>query len=211
MKPTRILLVDPQPVVCAGLGSLIAGFGPEWEICGSASDGFEAVAKAVELVPDIVVMEYELPHLDGLGVARELGKRLCPVEVLIFSGITSGVQLGMIWRSAVRGCLLKTEGSEVLALALQTLRAGHPFRSAGISALCQNDQANGEVAPVITRRQTQVLNLICEGKPTKQVADQLGVSHKTIETHRTHLLRKFGLRSSVELVRFAIAQGWVKL
>jgi len=183
MKPTRILLVDPQPVVCAGLRSLIGSFGPEWEICGSAGD--------------------------GLGVARELRKRLRRVEMLIFSGVTSGVQLGRIWRSAVRGCLLKSEGSEVLALALESVRAGHAFRSRAISALCQSDEPNGKVPSAITARETEVLHLICEGKSTKEVATRLGVSPKTIETHRSHLLRKLRVRSSLEMTRFAIAEGLV--
>jgi DNA-binding NarL/FixJ family response regulator len=207
MKPTRILLADDHPVVQEGLQSRLAAHGPEWEVCALAANGLEAVA----LAPDIVVMDYKMPHLNGLEAAAEIKKRAPGVEVLLISGTGSHSILQRMFHSSERGCFLKSEALEELIPALETIRRHHRFRSRAITELCEAIEQSGAACETLTRRETETLRLIAEGHSTKEIASQLGVSSKTIESHRTHLFRKLKLRSVVELVRYAIYHGVVEL
>jgi DNA-binding NarL/FixJ family response regulator len=111
----------------------------------------------------------------------------------------------------LRGCILKSEALEVLIPALETIRRHHRFRSRGITNLCEAIAETGATLATLTRRETETLRLIAEGHSTKEIARQLGVSSKTIESHRTNLFRKLKVRSAVELVRYAMYHGLVEL
>jgi DNA-binding NarL/FixJ family response regulator len=211
MTPTRILLADDHPVVQAGLQSRLAVHRPEWEVCALAATGLEAVAKAIALAPDIVVMDYKMPLLNGLEAAVEIRKRAPGIEVLLFSGAGSHLILQRMFHSSVRGCFLKSEAIEELIPALETIRRHHRFRSRGITDLCEAIAETGATLATLTRRETEILRLIAEGRSTKEIASKLGVSSKTIESHRTRLFRKLKIRSVVELVRYAIYHGLVEL
>jgi DNA-binding NarL/FixJ family response regulator len=211
MTPTRILLADDHPVVQAGLQSRLAVHRPEWEVCALAATGLEAVAKAIALAPDIVVMDYKMPLLNGLEAAVEIRKRAPGIEVLLFSGAGSHLILQRMFHSSVRGCFLKSEAIEELIPALETIRRHHRFRSRGITDLGEAIAETGATLATLTRRETETLRLIAEGHSTKEIARQLGVSSKTVESHRTNLFRKLKVRSAVELVRYAMYHGLVEL
>jgi DNA-binding NarL/FixJ family response regulator len=211
MIPTRILVADDHPIVQEGLQSRLNADGSEWEVCALAATGLEAVAKSVTLAPDIVIMRYAMPRLNGLDAAAEIRQRVPQIEVLLFSGSHSPFILQSIYHSSVRGCILKSEAPEELILALQTIRRHHRFRSRGITERCEAIAESGVRVARLTRRQTEILRPIAEAYSTKEIASRLGLSTKTIEAHRTHLFRKLGFRSVVELVRYAIAYGYVEL
>ena len=204
---TRVVIADDHPVVCVGLATLIAGQG--WEVCATASDGEEAVARATELRPDIVVMNYEMPRLNGLEAARRIERELPQVEILMFSGTRSRHALLQMYRSGVGGCLLKSEGAEELLAALESLRQHQRFRSRQITELCQTIAQTASDIDTLTRRETATMRLICDAKSSKEIAVELGISVKTVETHRTNLFRKLKVRSVAELVRYALRHGLV--
>jgi DNA-binding NarL/FixJ family response regulator len=211
MQPTRILIADDHPTLCAGLSGLITRDSSEWEICAIAADGQEAVAKTLEHSPDIVIMDYQMPFLNGLEATALVKERLPGIEVLIFTGTQSHHVIAEIFRSSVRGCLLKSEAAEELLPALESLRRHHTFRSRGITELYDKITAvTGEIeAP--SARELEVLRPLTEGKSSKEIAVALGISVKTVETHRSNLLRKLKLHSVAELVRYAILHGLVDL
>lgn len=211
MQPTRILIADDHPIICAGLSGLIARHGCEWEICATAADGHEAVVKAMELRPDIVIMDYQMPFLNGLEAAALLKERLPGIEVLIFTGTQSHHVIVEIYRSSVRGCLLKSEAAEELLPALESLRRHHTFRSRQITELYEKiTEATGEIEK-LSARELEILRPLTEGKSNKEIAVEMGISVKTVETHRSNLLRKLKLHSIAELVRYALVHGLVDL
>lgn len=212
MKPTRILIADDHEVIRQGLAGLIAAEGPGWDVCGTAADGHEAVVKAIELRPDIVIMDYKMPALDGNEATKLIKMRLPETEVLLFTGTTIRGDLLAVYRSEAKGALLKSEAAEELIPALEALRRHHRFRSKQVEAQYERiiaQHADPLVKP-LTPRELETLRAIAEGKSSKEIAVQMGVSVKTIETHRTRLFRKIEARSAAEAVRYAVREGLIE-
>src|SRR5438128_3223399 len=138
-EATRVLIADDHPVTCLGLTSLITAQG--WRVCATAADGEEAVVKTIVLRPDIVIMNYSMPRLNGLEAARRIKRCLPEVEVLMFTGTRSRHVLLEMFHSNARGCLLKTEAVEELVPALESLRRHHTFRSRQITEVCEKIRA----------------------------------------------------------------------
>jgi DNA-binding NarL/FixJ family response regulator len=154
-------------------------------------------------------MNYEMPRLNGLEAARRIERELPQVEILMFSGTRSRHALLQMYRSGVGGCLLKSEGADELLAALESLRQHQRFRSRQITELCQTiAQA---AVDTLTARETETLRLIVDGKSSKEIAVELGISLKTVECHRTNLFRKLKVHSVVELVRYALRHGVVDM
>jgi DNA-binding NarL/FixJ family response regulator len=210
MNPSRILIVDDHAVVREGLPGLIEDLGSQWEICATAADPEAAIAQALELQPDIVIMDYKMPVADGLATAAEIKRQLPLIEVLIFSETPAPCSLVEIYCSHVGGFMLKCEAVEELQPALEALSRHHPFRSRGVTERYERIAAARAVMQAISAREDEVLRLIIDGKSTKEIAGQIGVSPKTVESHRTHLFRKLGCSSVVELAGFAFRNGLVE-
>lgn len=211
MKPTRILIADACPIVREGLRSWLRERAPGAEVCAVAATGLEAVAKAAELRPDIVLIDDRMPLLDGLAAATQIKRSRRGVEILIFSAALTPQRKGRIFRSSVSGALLKSEATEELLLALEAVRRHHRFRSHALTAACAKTSRTAERTDRLTNREIEVLRLIAAEHTTKEVASKLGVSAKTIEGHRTHLFQKLKVRSAVGLTRHAIRSGLVEL
>jgi DNA-binding NarL/FixJ family response regulator len=210
MKPARILIADDHPSIRAGLAGIITARGPEWEICATAVDGCEAVAKAIALRPDIVIMDYKMPLVNGLEAAAQIKQAVPAIEILIFSGTQSPRDLLEIFQSNVRGCLLKSEANEELLPALEALQHHHSFRSREIIGLYEKiTAALGEIQK-LSPRELETLRLIGAAKSNKEIAAQLGIDVKTVDTHRRNLMRKLKLHSTAEIVRYAIRHGIVE-
>ncbi len=207
----RILVADDHEMIRHGLRAVIEAH-PGWEVCGEATNGLDAVAQARALKPDIVVLDFVMPKLNGLGAARQIRQELPETEVLILTMHESESLVRAIARVGARGCVLKSDAGRVLLSAVEQLLQHKPFFSPKVadwasSGGLDRNLAEGQVRlsfDQLTPREQQVLQLIAEGLSSKQVATRLEISLKTAETHRVNLMRKLDLHSVSELVRYAI-------
>ena len=212
MKRLRILIADDHEMVRQGLRRVIEEGRKEWTVCGEAASGREAVEKAKQLHPEIVVMDFSMPQLNGLEATRQICAALPRVEVLILTMHDSEQLVREVLAAGARGYILKTDAGHALVSALDALSEHKPYFTSRVSALVLEGYLNpqrplaGEGASRVTPRERQILQLLAEGRSNKEVAAALDISVKTAETHRTNLMRKLGLRSMSELVRYAIRE-----
>ena len=205
MKRLRILIADDHEMVRKGLRATIEAH-PGWEISGEAITGREAVTKACELYPDIVVMDFAMPELNGMEATRQIKAALPRTEVLILSMHDSERLVREMLTVGVQGYILKTDAGEFLVAAIQTLSEHKPFFTPKVSLqILQGYLHPGKrEVPELTSREREIVQLVAEGKATKEVAEALGISVKTADTHRANLMRKLSLHSTAEVVRYAI-------
>ena len=208
----KILLVDDHPIVRKGISSCLARH-EHLVIVGEAADGLEALAKAKELLPDLVLMDLDMPNMSGLAVTEVLCRELPQIKVLILSMHRRAEYLHRILHSGARGYVLKEATSEELVKAIETVNAGETFFSPDIARLALNQfvQGSGDGPDLeeLTHREREVLVLIAEGLSNKEIANNLGVGVRTIETHRERIMRKLAIHSVAGLTRFAIAKGLI--
>lgn len=213
-KRIKLLLVDDHPVVRKGIGSLLSRH-EHLSVVGEATDGREALAKAKELLPDIVLLDIDLPGLSGLLVSELLHKDLPQVKVLILSMYQRAEYLTRVLQSGARGYVLKDASPEELVRAIETVNAGESFFSPEVARLALNQfvQENGDGPDLmdLTNREREVLVLVAEGLSNKEIANHLNVGVRTVETHRERVMRKLGIHSIAGLTRFAIAKGLIIL
>jgi DNA-binding NarL/FixJ family response regulator len=206
----RILLVDDHDVVRRGLKALLQERA-EWEICGEAVTGREAVDLAGRLQPEIAIVDLMMPDLNGLETTRQIRKVSQRTQVLIFTMHHTESLVHDVLEAGARGYLLKSDAERHIVTAVETLLHRQPYLSAQVSEtvldgfLRSGRQGDGELsAPRLTPREREVIQLLAEGDRNKRIAQKLGISIKTVETHRTTLMRKIGVKSIVELVRYAV-------
>ena len=208
MKP-KILIADDHEMVRQGLRRVIVDAG-SWDIVGEAVDGREAVELAKRTRPDVVVIDYSMPNLNGLEATRQIRASLPSTEVLVLTMHDSESLVREVLSAGAKGFVLKSDAGRVLLLGIETLLQHRPYFSSSISELLLNaylaeaGEGARESATVLTAREREVVQLLAEGRSTKEAADQLGLSIKTVETHRANVMRKLGLQSFAELVRYAI-------
>jgi DNA-binding NarL/FixJ family response regulator len=211
MKPLRILVVDDHDVVREGVCTLLA---PEkhWQICGEAVSGVEAVEKALQLRPDVVVMDFTLPEMDGLDATRRIRKALPQTEVLILTVHDSEALIKEAFLAGAKAFVVKTDTRHHLIPALEALARHQPFFTATASAVVLREflhsgtpaDGSSRSSQGLTQREHQIVRLIAEGKASKEIAAQFEISVRTVEAHRTNLMRKLDLHSVGSLVRHAI-------
>jgi two-component system nitrate/nitrite response regulator NarL len=210
----RLLLVDDHPIVRKGISSCLARH-DHLVIVGEAADGLEAVTRAKELLPDIMLLDIDMPKMSGLAVAEVLRKELPQIKVLILSMHQRPEYLLRILESGARGYVLKEASSEDLVKAIETVNAGEAFFSPAIArlALSQFVQGDGDEPDLaeLTNREREVLILVAEGLSNKEIANHLGVGVRTAETHRERIMRKLAIHSVAGLTRFALAKGLITL
>jgi DNA-binding NarL/FixJ family response regulator len=209
MSKARIFMADDHEVVRQGLRAVLQDR-PEWQICGEAADGREAVRKAAELEPDVVILDISMPELNGLEATRQILAEVPKTEVLILTVHDSEKLIGEILEAGARGYLLKSDASKHLIAAVESLLLRKPFFTQKVSEivldgyLSDRPPLKGEPRRRLTPRETEVLQLLAEGKSNKEVATTLNISVKTAETHRTNIMNKLDLHSISELVRYAV-------
>ena len=210
VKTLRILLADDHKVVRHGTRALLSSM-PEWEIIGEVDNGRDAVSLTEKLKPDIVILDIGMPQLNGLDATRQIKKIAPETEVLIFTAHEAEELVHDVFDSGARSYIMKTDAADHLIEALKALSEHKHFFTSRISEIVFARYINGkkplESAPEksrITDREREVVQLLAEGKSSKEIAVILGISVRTVETHRAAIMKKLGLKSFSELIRYAI-------
>jgi DNA-binding NarL/FixJ family response regulator len=209
MKPLLVLVVDDHELVRKGLRTLLETEGG-WEVCGEAANGREAVEKANQYRPDVVLLDLEMPELGGLEAARQIAESNPETEILVLTMHESEQTVQEVYKTGARGCLLKSDAGRDLLAAVEALSRHQPFFSSKVASMFCEDFKHGVaikavMAPsVLTPREREIIQMLGEGKNVKEVASALNITVKTAETHRNNIMRKLELHSVSELVRYAI-------
>lgn len=213
----RILVADDHDVMRIGIRELL-GTREGWEICAEARDGREALAKTGELKPDIVILDVNMPELNGIEAARRIRKKFANTEVLIISFDYSDNLIRQIIDAGARGFVVKGDSERDLIAAVEALSNHRPYftpRAADVTlGRVRGDGPGGGFQEFagnrLTPRELQIVQLLAEGKSSKEVAESLSISIKTADTHRANIMRKLDLHSVTELVRYAVRNQIVK-
>jgi DNA-binding NarL/FixJ family response regulator len=207
----RILIADDHHVVRSGLRTILDAQ-PNWEVVAEAADGKEAVLKAIETKPDIAVLDYSLPLINGIEATRQIRAHLPKTEVLIFTMHDNETLIQDVMKAGARGYLLKSDATRDLMAAIEALAIHKPFFTTKVSeALLESFvMASNAMGSTLTNREVGVVQMIAEGHTNKHVARLLNISPKTVETHRASVMRKLNLSSSADLVRYAIRNNLVE-
>jgi DNA-binding NarL/FixJ family response regulator len=204
---TRILLADDHAVVRTGLRHILEGH-HGLEVVGEATNGREAIDKAIETTPDVVILDYSMPVVNGIEAASRIRERLPKTEILVFTMYDNESVIEQLLRAGVRGYVLKTEAKADLARAVEAVAQGKPYFSAEVSQrFATPGRGRAMEHAHLTRRERDVLRLIAEGHSNKQIARLLGIGSKTVETHRHIIKRKLNSGTSAGMVRYAIRHG----
>ncbi len=209
---TRILVADDHDVMRRGLRVLLESERDDWQVCGEAESGREAVAMAVRLRPDIAVLDLSMPDLNGLEATRQIRRHLPNVEVLIYTMHETDQLVRDVLFSGARGYLLKSESAAQLTSAIAALERHKPYFSPTVSETLLASFLSGSLTAGdeelarerLTPREREIVQLLADGNTSRAIAHKLCISPKTVETHRAHIMQKLGVGSIVELVRYAI-------
>jgi DNA-binding NarL/FixJ family response regulator len=217
----QILVADDHEVARRGIRAVLESHSG-WEVCGEARDGREAVELATSLHPDVVLLDVGMPNLNGLEAARQILATLPDCAILILTMHDSDSVIREVLRAGARGFLLKSDAGKELVTAVEALQRQRTFFTPRVSQMVLDGFLNRETpeerveteavsGEVLTAREREVIQLLAEGKTSKEVAVMLNLSVKTAETHRTNLMRKLGLHSVADLTRYAVRNGIVQV
>lgn len=206
----KVLIADDHQIVRQGLKMLLER--ERFTVVAEAVDGKEAVRLAIELRPDVAILDLTMPLLNGLEAAREILRERGGTRVILLTMHAEEQQVAIALRAGVRGYVLKTQAAEDLAHAIRAVVGGHTYLSPAISSLVVDAYVSGErpAADPLAPRERQVLQLVAEGKTSKEVAAIMGLSVKTAESYRTRLMEKLEIHQTAGLVRYAIRNGIVE-
>jgi DNA-binding NarL/FixJ family response regulator len=215
----RILIADDHELVRRGLIALLQAH-EGWEICGEASDGREAVEKAKQLKPDVVILDVGMPNLNGLAATRQLSRQdpHCKIIVLTITDTDQIVQEAL--DAGARGFVLKSDAARDLVSAVEALQRNRMFLTPRVNDMVLagfldrgHRSSHGEPPelPKLTPREGEVIQLLAEGKSSKEVASLLNLSTKTAETHRSNIMRKLGFHSIRDLVVYAVKNNIIQV
>jgi len=208
-KPIRLLLVEDHSVMREALGILL-GTDNDFEIVGEACNGRETMPLVEQTVPDVVVMDVNMPELNGIEATRQLHERFPNVKVVGLSIHEKGGMVAEMLNAGARGYVPKNAATEELRAAIHTVMGGKLYVSPSVlSFLLEAERSTGEnnAFQLLSVREREVLQLLAEGDTTKEIADKLFLSVPTVHTHRQHLMQKLGARGIADLVRYAIREG----
>jgi DNA-binding NarL/FixJ family response regulator len=202
---TRILIADDHAVVRVGIRQMLQS-NSGWEVVGEAVDGLDAADQVLFSRPDVVVLDYSLPLMNGIDVTAKIMKTLPGTRILIFSMLDNEVILYRLLQEGIKGYLLKSEAPQYLLEAVKCVAAGRYFFSGAVSDKIREHylKSTGESRTTLTARECDIAREVALGGKNKDVADALGISVKTVETHRAAIMRKLNIKSSASLVRYAV-------
>lgn len=212
-RPIRVLLADDHTLVRAGLRGLLEGIAGV-EVVGEAGDGHEALRLAAQLHPDIALLDIGMPGLNGLDAATQLARTEPRVRVMILSMHTAEEYVLRALRAGCAGYLLKRSAVSELEVAVLAVARGETYLSPAVSKQVVDDyvgRTGGSVDPLeaLTPRQRQILQMVAEGHTSKEIAELLQLSFKTVEAHRAQIMERLGLDDVTALVRFAMRVGLI--
>ncbi len=216
MKNFRILIADDYEVVRCGIRSLLQRHAG-WEVCGEASDGRDAVTKAAQLHPDVVILDIGMPNLNGVEAARQILHDYPSTMILVLTLDESEQAMQDALQAGARAYVLKSDAGRDLVAALEALQNHRTFFTAKLEEIVlegyvgRRKPDTWSFANPLTHREREVVQLLAEGRSTKEAAAALGLSVKTAETHRSNIMRKLGLHSVTELVLFAVRNNIVRV
>jgi len=220
--PITVLVADDHTIVRRGLVSLLS-LGDAFSVVGEAADGRAAVDLALELEPDVVLMDVSMPVLNGLEATTRIKKKAPHIKVLILSAYDNEEYVLQVIRSGANGYLLKNTASEDLFAAVRSVYGGHAYFSPSVSKILADDylkkadgwpvKAEMDASPGgrLTSREREVLQLVAEGRTHQEVADILHISSRTVDTHCNNIMKKLDIHDSAGLVTYAIKNGIVIL
>ncbi len=218
----RILVADDHELARRGIRSLLESH-PGWEVCAEAKDGRDAVELATSSKPDLVLLDIGMPNLNGLEAARQILATNPNIPILILTMHDSDGVIREVLRAGARGFVLKSDAGRDLVAAVDALQRQRTFFTTRVSQMVLDGFLNRDRKPsefvndrdhsgeLLTSREREVIQLLAEGRTSKEVAVTLNLSVKTAETHRTNLMRKLGLHSVADLTRYAVRNGIVQV
>jgi DNA-binding NarL/FixJ family response regulator len=209
MQTLRILVADDHDLIRRGIKTVVESR-KGWEVCGEAITGTQAVTKAQELKPDVAILDISMPELNGIEAAKRIKKASESTEILMLSMHYSDQIVRDIMDTGIRGYLIKSDTGRDLSKALENLATHKPFYSSRVSDVIANPPRRDLASETkknrsrVTSREGEIIQILSEGKSSKEAAVALNISVKTVETHRANIMRKLELHSVSELVRYAI-------
>jgi DNA-binding NarL/FixJ family response regulator len=217
----RILIADDHDVARRGIRALLESH-PGWQVCGEAKDGRETVELATALKPDLILLDIGMPNLNGLEATRQILAESPKAMILILTMHDTDQVVRDVLRAGARGFLLKSDAGRDLIAAVEAFEQRRTFFTTKVSQMvlsgflhrdhpADRDDCGDSESDVLTSREREVIQLLAEGKTSKEVAVTLNLSVKTAETHRTNLMRKLDLHSLADLTRYAVQNGIVQL
>ncbi len=211
----RVLLADDHEAIRRGVRQIIEER-PGWTVCGEAPDGRQVVEMAVELAPDVVVLDVGMPGLNGLETARRIRRLVPSAEILIFTVHDTDEHIRQAVEAGAKGFVLKSDSGAMVLAAIEALAAHKPFLAPAASetilrSYMEGRNRLGAQRSILSPREQEVIQLVAEGRTSKEIATLLALSVKTVEAHRSAVMRKLGARSVAELVRYAVRNRIVSL
>jgi len=212
----RILIADDHELVREGLRKVLA-VRTDWQICAEAKNGREAITLSAQHQPNVSILDFSMPELNGLEATRKI-RELCPqTEVLILTMHDTDRLVREVLAAGARAFIMKSDAARLLIQAVESLLRHQPFFTGRVSELLlagyldPSDRTRANVTSLqLTPREREIVQLIAEGKSNKEVADSLSISVKTVETHRANIMSKLDLRAVADLVRYAIRNGIIQ-
>jgi two-component system response regulator NreC len=219
MSRIRVLLVDDHAVLRDGL-RLYLSMQPDIEVVGEAADGDEALAKVEALKPEVVLMDVAMPRLNGIEATLRIRRQWPDGRVLVLSQHNRREYVQHLLQAGASGYVLKKAGGAEVAAAIRAVRDGHVYLGVEVAdmivedyveRLARPDVQGGDAYSLLTDREREVLVLVAEGRSTREIAEALSVSTKTVDTHRAAIAHKLGLHSQAELIKYAIREGLIEV
>ena len=214
-QTTRILLAEDHNTVREGIKMLVNAQ-PDMQVVGEAADGYAAIAKTRELSPDLLVMDISMPELNGLKATEKLRQEFPDLKILTLTRHTDDGYLQQLIKAGVNGYVLKQSAPTELINAIRIVTSGRSYVDSELTQKVLGGYAKtagplrGEGTGNISERESEVIRLIAWGYSNKEIASRLELSVKTIEAHKSNAMRKLGMRSRIDIVRYAILQRWLE-
>jgi len=208
----RLVIIEDQTAIREMLSQILS-LDPQYKIVGETGDGQAAVNLCLDLKPDIIILDAKLPGLNGVEILRRIGKQLRNLRVLVFSGHENPVLVREMIEAGAHGFVEKTAGLLEVRKGLETVSNGGTYFGPAVASLLRNVLANPGISNTpdfLTDREREVLQLVAESHSTKEIAAKLGISVKTVDNHRTNLMRKLNLHDVASLTRYAMEIGLVE-